>query len=60
MFAATGSTITAATSLSSVGTTLYGSTHVFATASSGTPAVPGRPSVANPLPPAANNASVAP
>ncbi|MFM9138352.1 MAG: hypothetical protein ACKOQZ_09535, partial [Actinomycetota bacterium] len=29
-------------------------THVLATASSGTPAVPGRPSVASPLPPAAS------
>ena len=60
MFAATGSTNTAATSSSRVGTTLYGTTHVFATASSGTPAVPGRPNVARPLPPAASNASVAP
>ena len=60
MFAATGSTMTAATSFVRRGTTLYGATMVFATASSGTPAVPGKPSVAMPLPPATNNASVAP
>ncbi len=60
MFAAIGSTITAATSLPISGTTLYGTTSVLATASSGTPAVPGKPSVATPLPPAASNASVAP
>ena len=60
MLAATGSTNTAATSSSRVGTTLYGNTQVFATASSGTPAVPGSPKVAMPLPPAANSASVAP
>ncbi len=60
MFAATGSTKTAATCSSSSGTTLYGTTIVFATAAAGTPAVPGRPSVATPLPPAASSASVAP
>ncbi len=60
MFAATGSTITAATCSSSSGTTLYGTTIVLATALAGTPAVPGRPRVATPLPPAASNASVAP
>jgi hypothetical protein len=60
MFAATGSTKTAATCSSSCGTTLYGTTIVFATALVGTPAVPGRPSVATPLPPAASSASVAP
>ena len=60
MFAATGSTMTAATSLPISGTTLYGTTNVLATASSGTPAVPGIPSVAIPLPPAASSASVAP
>ena len=36
------------------GTTLYGTTIVDATALAGTPAVPGRPSVATPLPPAAS------
>ena len=60
MLAATGSTMTAATSSSSCGTTLYGTTIVLATALAGTPAVPGRPSVATPLPPAASKASVAP
>ena len=60
MLAATGSTNTAATWSSSCGTTLYGTTIVDATALAGTPAVPGNPSVATPLPPAANNASVAP
>ena len=60
MLAATGSTITAATSSSSAGTTLYGTTIVSATAPAGTPAVPGSPSVATPLPPAASRASVAP
>ena len=39
---------------------MYGTTSVLATALAGTPAVPGRPSVATPLPPAASNASVAP
>ena len=33
---------------------------MFATALAGTPAVPGRPRVATPLPPAASSASVAP
>ena len=60
MLAATGSTMTAATSSSSSGTRLYGTTSVSATAPAGTPAVPGRPSVATPLPPAASRASVAP
>ena len=60
MLAATGSTMTAATCSSSAGTTLYGTTIVSATAPAGTPAVPGRPSVATPLPPAASSASVAP
>ena len=60
MFAAIGSTITAATRSSSSGTTLYGATIVEATAPAGTPAVPGRPSVATPLPPATRSASVAP
>ena len=60
MLAATGSTITAATSGPSSGTTLYGTTIVSATAPAGTPAVPGSPSVATPLPPAASRASVAP
>ncbi len=60
MLAATGSTNTAATCSSSTGTTLYGTTMVLATALAGTPAVPGRPRVATPLPPAASNASVAP
>ena len=60
MFAAIGSTITAATRSSSSGTTLYGATIVAATAPAGTPAVPGRPSVATPLPPATRSASVAP
>ncbi len=60
MLAATGSTITAATSGVSAGTRLYGTTRVSATAPAGTPAVPGSPSVATPLPPAASNASVAP
>ena len=53
MLAATGSTMTAATRSSSCGTTLYGTTNVLATALAGTPAVPGRPNVATPLPPAA-------
>ena len=60
MFAATGSTMTAATSSVSAGTTLYGTTIVSATDAFGTPAVPGRPSVAMPLPPATSSASVAP
>ena len=60
MLAATGSTNTAATRSSSSGTSLYGTTSVLATALAGTPAVPGRPRVATPLPPAANSASVAP
>ena len=60
IFAATASTMTQATVSSISGTTLYGATMVFATASGGTPAVPGIPSVATPLPPAANKASVAP
>ena len=60
MLAATGSTNTAATDSSSCGTTLYGTTIVSDTAAAGTPAVPGRPSVATPLPPAASKASVAP
>ena len=60
MLAATGSTMTAATDSSSSGTWLYGTTSVSATAPAGTPAVPGIPSVATPLPPAASRASVAP
>ena len=60
MLAAIGSRITHATDSSSCGTTLYGTTSVSATAPFGTPAVPGRPSVATPLPPAASSASVAP
>ena len=60
MLAATGSTMTAATRSSSSGTRLYGTTSVSATAPAGTPAVPGSPSVATPLPPAASRASVAP
>ena len=60
MLAATGSTITAATDSSRAGTWLYGTTRVSATAPAGTPAVPGIPSVATPLPPAASRASVAP
>ena len=60
MLAAIGSTMTAATCSSSWGTTLYGTTIVSATAACGTPAVPGRPSVATPLPPATSRASVAP
>ena len=43
---------------SSSGTTLYGTTMVFATALAGTPAVPGRPSVATPLPPAVRTLGV--
>ncbi len=60
MFAATGSTMTAATSSVSSGTTLYGATIVSATDAFGTPAVPGSPRVAMPLPPATSSASVAP
>ena len=60
MLAATGSTMTAATESSSSGTWLYGTTRVSATAPAGTPAVPGIPNVATPLPPAASRASVAP
>ena len=60
ILAATGSTMTAATVSSISGITLYGATMVLATASGGTPAVPGIPSVATPLPPAARRASVAP
>ena len=57
MFAATGSTITHATDRSISGTTLYGATTVSATAPAGTPADPGRPSVATPLPPPASRPS---
>ena len=54
MFAATGSTITAATSTPTSGTTLYGTTTVSATAARVTPADPGSPRVATPLPAAAS------
>src|SRR6185312_1231827 len=57
MFAATGSTITQATSSSSAGTTLYGATRVSATAPFDTPTDPGRPSMATPLPPPASSPS---
>ena len=57
MFAATGSTMTHATSSSRSGTSLYGTTTVCATADFGTPAEPESPSVATPLPPAASSAS---
>ncbi len=60
MFAATGSTITAATSSAISGTTLYGTTTVSATLAFVTPAEPGRPSVATPLPASASNASLWP
>ena len=57
MLAATGSTMTQATSSPTSGTTLYGATTVWLTAASVTPADPDRPSVATPLPPAASSAS---
>ena len=57
MFAATGSTITQATDSSISGTSLKGATTVAATALAGTPAEPGSPRVATPLPPPASNAS---
>ena len=60
MLAATGSTMTHATRSSSSGTTLYGTTTVSATAPAGTPAEPGRPSVATPLPPPASSPSECP
>ena len=60
MFAATGSTITAATSTPTSGTTLYGTTTVSATLAAVTPADPGRPRVATPLPASASSASLWP
>ena len=57
MLAATGSTMTAATSAPISGTTLYGTTRVSATAAAGTPADAGSPSVATPLPPPASSPS---
>jgi hypothetical protein len=60
MFAAMGSTTTAATSLPTEGTTLYGTTNVSATAPFVTPAEAGRPRVAIPLPPPAKSPSLWP
>ena len=60
MFAATGSTMTQATCSSSAGTTLYGTTSVSATAPADTPAEPGSPSMATPLPPPASSPSECP
>ena len=57
MLAATGSTMTHATSSPTSGTTLYGTTIVSATMPTGTPAESGRPSVAMPLPPPASSPS---
>jgi class 3 adenylate cyclase len=57
LFAAIGSTMTHATRSSSTGTTLYGSTRVSRTAPSVTPAEPGSPSVATPLPDSARRKS---
>ncbi len=60
MLAATGSTITHATSALSSGTALYGTTRVSATAALATPAEAGRPSVATPLPPPARSPALWP
>jgi hypothetical protein len=60
MLAATGSTNTHATVSSNSGTVLYGTTMVSATAPIGTPAEPGIPSVATPLPLPASSASAWP